>query len=390
MVIQSVVEILMSNKILIVDDDPNLLAAVQRQFRKLYAIETAIGPEEGLKAISEQGPFAVIVSDYRMPVMDGIQFLSRVRQAVPDSVRMMLTGNADLQTAVDAVNEGSIFRLLTKPCDSNTLANALAAGIRQYQLITVERELLEKTLRGSIKVLSEILELINPEAFGRGSRIVHYVKEIAIRMEVPDLWQVETAAALSQIGCVILPQTALKKLYQGQELTGEEKQLFDMHPFIASDLISHIPRMQEIAEIIANQEKRFDGSGNPQDFSSGKEIPLGARILKVVSDFDTAQARGASESEALAGLAKRANWYDPDVLLALETVIGIKAGYEERAVRVANLVDEMILAEDVRVRDGRLLVAKGYRVNRTLRERLRNFAEQGVINEPISVLVPIG
>ena len=93
--------------------------------------------------------------------------------------------------------------------------------------------------------------------------------------------------------CHFLPQTALKKLYQGQELTGEEKQLFDMHPFIASDLISHIPRMQEIAEIIANQEKRFDGSGNPQDFSSGKEIPLGARILKVVSDFDTAQARGA-------------------------------------------------------------------------------------------------
>ena len=105
----------MSNKILIVDDDPNLLAAVQRQLRKLYAIETAIGPEEGLKAISEQGPFAVIVSDYRMPVMDGIQFLSRVRQLAPDSVRMMLTGNADLQTAVDAVNEGSIFRLLTKP-----------------------------------------------------------------------------------------------------------------------------------------------------------------------------------------------------------------------------------------------------------------------------------
>ena len=155
--------------------------------------------------------------------MDGIQFLSRVRHVAPDSVRMMLTGNADLQTAVDAVNEGSIFRLLTKPCDQDTLANALAAGIRQFQLITVERELLEKTLRGSIKVLSEILELINPEAFGRSSRIVRYVKEIASRMEVPDLWQMETAAALSQIGCVILPQTALQKLYQGQELTGEEE-----------------------------------------------------------------------------------------------------------------------------------------------------------------------
>ena len=300
---------------------------------------------------------------------------------------MMLTGNADLQTAVDAVNKGNIFRLLTKPCDPDTLADSLSAGIRQYQLITAERELLEKTLRGSVKVLSEILELINPEAFGRSSRIVHYVKSVASKMEVPNLWQLETAAALSQIGCVVLPETALKKLYQGQELAGEDKQLFDMHPFIASDLISHIPRMQDIAEIIANQERRFDGSDNPQDARLGKEIPLGARILKVVLDFDTSQARGASEGEALARMAKHANFYDPDVLRALEAVVGVKAGYEKREVSVAGLMDDMILAEDLRIRDGRLLVAKGYRVNRTLREKLWNFAEKGVIKEPISVLV---
>ena len=163
-----------------------------------------------------------------------------------------------------------------------------------------------------------------------------------------------------------------------------------MHPLIASDLLSHIPRMLKITRIIANQEKRFDGSGNRQDFCSGKEIPLGARILKVVSDFKySPRARGTSgESEALHSKASRLIM----ILMSCwgyEAVIGVKAGYEEKAVKV-RIGGRNALTEDVRVRDGRLLVAKGYHVNRTLRERLRNFAEQGVINEPIRVLVPIG
>jgi response regulator RpfG family c-di-GMP phosphodiesterase len=378
-----------SVKVLFVEDDPNILEAFHRQLRKQFTIETAPGGQGGLEAISERGPFAVIVSDLRMPGMDGIQFLSHVRQMAPDSVRMMLTGNADLQTAIEAVNTGNIFRFLTKPCEPDVLINALTAGIRQYQLIMVERELLEKTLRGIIRVLSEILELINPEAFGRASRIAHYTKEVARQMRIADLWKVETAALLSQIGCVILPETALKKIYQGRELSIEEKQLFDMHPFIGSDLIAHIPRMKGIAEIIANQEKHFDGSGIPQEGPSGEEIPVGARILKVVLDFDTLQASGASRNEALSRLAKRTGWYDPAVLAALETMIGIEAGYEERTVKVDDLVDEMILAEDVLIRDGRLLVARGYKVNRTLRERLKNFAEKTGIKEPIKVFVPV-
>ena len=206
--------------------------------------------------------------------MDGIQFLSRVRQTAPDSVRMMLTGNADLSTAIGAVNEGNIFRFLTKPCEQQALIKALSDGVRQYQLITAERELLEKTLRGSIKVLSEILHLLNPEAFGRASRITRYARKIASAMGVSDVWQIETAAALSQIGCVILPETALKKLYKGEELSGEESQLFAMHPYVGSDLLSHIPRMETIAKIIANQEKNFDDSESPQESKQGEDIPL--------------------------------------------------------------------------------------------------------------------
>ena len=378
----------MPAKILFVDDDPNILAAFERQLRKDFSVHTALGGEEGLRAISAHNPFAVIVSDLRMPGMDGIQFLSRVRQAAPDSVRIMLSGNADLSTAIDAVNQGNIFRFLTKPCELQALLNALSDGVRQYQLIIAERELLEKTLRGSIKVLSEILHLLNPEAFGRASRITRYAREVASAMGVSGVWQIETAAALSQIGCVILPEAALKKLYTGEELTGEESQLFAMHPCIGSDLLSHIPRMKTIAKIIANQEKNFDGLESPQESNGGEDIPLGARILKVVLDFDTLRARGVSNREASGKMAKSTGRYDPDVLSALRRILAAESHDEERTVRANELVDGMILAQDIRFLDGRMFVARGYEVNRTLRERIKNFSQKPGIQEPVRVTVP--
>lgn len=379
----------MTEKILFVDDDSNILAAFRRQLRKQFTIETAPGGGEGLEAVKNSGPFAVIVSDLRMPRMDGIEFLSRVRALAPDSVRMMLTGNADLHAAVEAVNQGHIFRFLTKPCGPEVLTAALNSGTAQYRLITAERELLEKTLRGTIKVLGEMLALLNPEAFGRASRITRYVKEVAQQMGAPDVWQLETAAALSQIGCIMLPEDALMKLYKGQPLAPEESQLFNMHPFLAYDLLSHIPRMEEIAEIISYQEKHFDGSGIPHDDRHGKEIPLGSRILKVVLDFDTMVAGKVRKGEIIVNLKSRSGIYDSRVLAALEALVVAEEGFESRAVTVAQLRDEMILAQDVTTIDGRLLLVSGYQVNKTMRERLRNFAVKPGVKEPIHVLVPI-
>lgn len=375
-------------RVLFVDDDPNILSAFQRQLRKFFSVYTALGGEEGLKIISNNDPFAVIVSDLRMPGMDGIQFLSGVLKIAPDSVRIMLTGNADLPTAMSAVNEGNIFRFLTKPCEQQALIKALSDGVRQYQLITSERELLEKTLRGSIKVLTEILHLLNPEAFGRASRITRYAREIASIMGVSDAWQIETAAALSQIGCVILPEAALKKLYKGESLTKEEAQLFSMHPYVGSDLISRIPRMQTIAKIIADQDKSFEEAASKQESNEGESIPLGARILKVSLDFDTVKSMGMSSTEAFGRLTKRGALYDPAVLAALRDVLASESGNEERSVKAEELIDGMILDQDMRLLDGRLLVARGFEVNLTLRERIKNFSLKPGIDEPVRVIVP--
>lgn len=379
----------MPPKVLFVDDDPNILAAYQRQLRKLYEIDTALAGDRGLEAVAKSGPYAVIVSDLKMPGMNGIQFLSRVRETAPDTVRMMLTGFAELQTAIDAVNEGNIFRFLTKPCSPEILSKALDSGIEQYRLITSERELLEQTLRGSIKVLTQILSLLNPEALGRSSRITRYAREIGLVMKFPAIWQWETAAMLSQIGFILLPEEALKKIYHGQQLTAEESQLLDMHPFIASDLLNNIPRLEAISKIVAYQEKHFDGSGIPVDAVRREEIPLGARVLKVALDFDTLQTAGDSKSKAIAQLKQRTGWYDPAVVTALEAVVWIEGKFQVKVIPLRELRDNMILDDDVWTESGTLLIAKGQEVTPLIIKRLHNFAETSGVKEPLQVLVPL-
>lgn len=379
----------MDDKILIVDDEKNILDAFQRQLRRQFIIETALGPEEGLKVVKNKGPFSVVISDLRMPVMDGIEFLSQVKGLSPDSVQMILTGNADLESSIKALNEGTIFRFLTKPCPPDRLSKAIKVGIEQYNLVIAEKELLQKTLRGSINIMTEVLSLVNPEAFGRSSRIKRYVKLVADNLGVPNVWQLELAAMLSQIGCVILPEGALNKVYQGKNLSAEENQLLDMHPMIASDLISNIPRMKKVSEMIRYQEKNFDGSGNPKDSRKGEDIPLGGRILKVALDLDVLEAQGMQKGRALMVLKKRPGHYDPSILAAYESVIGDMAKYEIKNVAFKELRPNMILNEGIRTRDGRLLIARGQSITAILLKRLDNFVKTSGIEEPISVLIPL-
>jgi response regulator RpfG family c-di-GMP phosphodiesterase len=377
------------DKILFVDDEENILSAFRREFRKEFEIDTATDPEEGLKTVATRGPFAVIVSDFRMPKADGNRFLSAVKKIAPDSIRVMLTGHADVSTAIRAVNEGSVFRFLTKPCPSDTLRTVLIAAIQQYSLVTAERELLENTLSGSIKVLTELLGLVNPEAFGRCSRIRDCVRKIAEQMKLPNLWQLETAALLSQIGCVIFPEDVLKKWYRNEQLTEEESQLFAMHPQVGSGLIAKIPRMEEIAAIIKYQENHFDGTGFPLESRSGSTIPIGAKVLKVALDLDVLEAAGMSPEETLRTLKQRKGWYDPQILAALETILlGPQTKTEIRHIGLDELAVGMVLGEDLMSENDLVLMAKGQEVNLAMLVRLRQFAKASDIREPFRVVVP--
>ncbi len=377
------------DRILFVDDEENILSAFQREFRKEFEIETAKDPEDGLRMVAARGPFAVIVSDFRMPKADGNRFLAAVKKIAPDSVRVMLTGHADVNMAIQAVNEGSVFRFLTKPCPSDTLGKVLTAAAQQYLLVTAERDLLENTLRGCIKVLTELLALVNPEAFGRSSRIRNRVCSIAEQMKLPNVWQLETAALLSQIGCVIFPAEVQKKSCTNEQLARDESRLFDMHPEVGSGLIEKIPRMEEIAEMIKYQGKHFDGTGFPLESRNGNDIPVGARLLKVALDLDVLEAAGMSAKDALQTLKERNGRYDPQILAALRTTLqDAKPKIEVRFLRLNQLTEGMILGEDLRSDNDLVLIAQGQEVNLAILIRLRQFARTSFIKEPFRVLVP--
>jgi serine phosphatase RsbU (regulator of sigma subunit) len=152
----------MNDKILLVDDEPKVLAAIKRQLRKKFRFETALSGEEALKVIDEKGPFAVVVSDYKMPGMNGIDFLCKVKTVDPDTVRMMLTGSADMSTAIQAVNEGSIFQFHPKPCPAETLGQAIKSGIDKYRETTDSQTEMKK-IKTSLEDASRIQQTLMPK-----------------------------------------------------------------------------------------------------------------------------------------------------------------------------------------------------------------------------------
>lgn len=380
----------MSKRILFVDDDVNILNGYKRALRKEFEITTAEGGEQGLLTIKNEEPFAVVVSDMQMPGMNGIDFLRRVREISPDSVRIMLTGNADQQTAMDAVNKGNIFRFLTKPCPPEEIAITLSAGIEQYYLLTAEKQILDQTLNSSLQVMIEILSFVNPTAFSRSSRVKRMARDIAVALNAQKPWEIEIAAMLSQIGCITVPEETLQKISNAEPLNEKELQLYHQHPQIGHDLIARIPRMETIAEIIANQNRRINDDAEAQiPTGEVKATTLGARILKVVLDFDKLLDTGNLPHQAFKVLSERIGWYDQTILNTLKEIID-KASEEfvNLEINVHKLKPGMLLNEPIYSTRNALLLSAGQDVTQPLILRLINFADTGMISETVHVSVP--
>ncbi len=375
------------DKILLVDDDPTVLRSYKRNLSLEFDIDTAVGGPQGLELCDQNGHYAVIVSDMRMPVMDGTKFLAEVRKRWPSSVRMLLTGQADMRDAIAVINEGQIFRFLTKPCPPDYFAQALKDGIRQYRLITAEKELLGKTLRGSIKLLLDVLSIVNPEVFSQSVRARKLANQIGRHLGLENIWQIDLAALLAQIGYVTIPPEILHKKYNMMSLNKKERMIFAKHLRVGEDLLANIPRLEKVAEAIAYQEKHFDGGGTPADSRKGKAIPVIARILKPVHDFDLYVTQGSTADEALAQLQNDFQRYDPEILKALQAVQA-EAGsrFFIREISPRQLLPGMVVANAVRTKGNILLIAKGQEVSETMRLCIWNFAEQDNVSGPIKII----
>jgi PAS domain S-box-containing protein len=333
----------------------------------LYWMDTRIGP------------------DYQMPDMNGVALLSKVAELAPDCVRLMLTGNADLNTAIDTVNTGQVFRFFTKPCGTEAFARGVDEAMELVRLRQAERELLEGTLNRCLEVLSEVLSLSNPEAFGRAIRVRSYVSQLIALLRLPESWQVEAAAWLSQLGCVVLPGDIVARVASGEKLTEEQSEAYGRHPEIGARLLERIPRLDGVAAIVARQRSTHRQVRAEEGLSS--TVRRGSQVLAACLEFDELITLGASTSDALSAMAARPGAYASELLRMMTRLKSIDEGAVARSVIVAELQEGMTLAQDIRSKNDTLIVASGQRVTRSMIERLRNYHHLRGVKEPIHVRV---
>ncbi len=375
----------MGESALCVDDDPKILRGYRRHLSEHFDFEIAEDGAQGLETINTKGPFAVVVSDMRMPGMNGIEFLGKVCEHSPDTVQIMLTGNADLQTAINAVNEGHIFRFLTKPCPPENLKEMLDAGVRQYRLIMAEHELLRDTLTACMKTMTDIAAMLNPTAFGRAARVAQYVKHMAALLEIPNAWEFELAGMLSQIGCVALLPGTVDKTYAKDTMTLDDQKLLAAHPQTARKLIENIPRLDSVAQIVGRQQEPFWGQNTVESLMESDRISLGVQLPKVALDLDELLMRGVSFEAAWRKMSVRSGQYNPEILNALMTLRPKDIPEESREVYARDLEIGLIADEDICAKNGSLLVSKGVEFTYPILLRVRGAAETTGIAEPLLV-----
>ena len=414
--------------ILLVDDEVNILHALKRVLRKEpYRILTATSGEEGLRLL-EQQPVAVVCSDQRMPGMSGVAFLAEVRRRWPQTLRILLTGYADIQAAMDAINRGEVYRFLSKPWKEEELRLLFREAVERYALEEEVRRLhaltqkqneelrelnahlerrveertreiqqknqelarlyreLEQNFTDFIKVFMGLVELKSPYLGSHSKRVAALARHLAeyLNLSPEEALDVEIAALLMDIGTIGFPEKMLRK--QEEDMDTLERALMRQHPVLGQDRLLHIQRLQRVAILIRHHHERFDGRGYP-DRLRGEEIPLGARIIAIADAYDgwvrpPEFSPGCSPERAMHRLEQEAgSRFDPALVRAfvasLERLRASWAQAEEEEeileVGLEQLKEGMVLAEDLKTDSGLLLMTRGETIRQIHLEKLRNF-----------------
>lgn len=370
--------------LLIVDDDRDLLHALSdgllAAFHLTLRIKTCSDPVEGLEWLRTTPELAVVVADLRMPGMNGLEFLRQARALAPNAARVMLTSADDAQTAISAINQGNVCRFLTKPCAMTALETAIreALELRQSVHHLVETQL--RTVAGAVEVLSKIIQMVKPECHALAQRLSQRMRELALETLQPNLWELEAAAMLAPLGALgtfpIHPGGQPAAAFSGD------------FPQAAGALLRQIPHLERIARSLAYVGKNFDGSGRPTDTVAGAEIPLGARMLRVVRDLEEELSTGANAEAALQRMQHAEGVYDPSVLAAAQACFGGEPkGHLLAATRVevSALNEGDTLADDIPSPTGTMLLTKGCRVTPNLKRVLQEMARNGGAPENVRI-----
>lgn len=347
--------------LLCVDDEPNILSALRRLFRsKGYHVLTAESGAAGL-AVLEREPVDLVISDMRMPEMDGARFLERVRERWPDTLRLLLTGYADISLIQSAINCGEIHRYITKPWDDTDMLLVVRYALERSALerdkarlealarqqneelrllnLSLESKVAERTVAlvaandklksgfiTTVKIFSSMIELRDANMAGHSRRVADLARRIAVKMGLSpkETQEIFIAALLHDIGKIGFPDELLQM--PANMMVGDKLGVFRKHPVRAAHLLMPLEELRGVAAIVRAHMERFDGAGFP-DATIGLAIPLGARVLALASDYDNLQLGALVQRRVGAGEAKLLIYhssgkrYDPDVVAAFRALI---------------------------------------------------------------------
>ncbi|MCF6281660.1 MAG: response regulator [Candidatus Polarisedimenticolaceae bacterium] len=425
-----------SATLLFVDDETNILSSLRRLFRPYgYKILVALGGREGLEMM-ESNRVDLVISDMRMPEMDGATFLAKVAEQWPETVRILLTGYADIESTIAAINIGKIYKYICKPWDENDIKLSVRHALEQRFLEQERKRLLiltnkqnrelqafnanlEETVQqrtqelrktmdmletahkslksnyvSSIKVFSNIIELREGTSTGHARRVAEWARDLALKLELDNetVQQVLFAALLHNIGKVGLPDKLINKPFN--ELPIEEQDQVAKHPVIGEGLLMGLDNLQVAAKLIRGQHEHFNGCGYP-DKLSGEAIPLGARIIALTNDYDDLlqgmlSRKTYNQSEAQDYLLKnKGKHYDPELVDLFLDMVGITKPQPPkvamRLIKSNGLTVGMVLAQDLVIQDRALLLSKGHVLNESLIQRIHDL--ERALNEDLDLYI---
>ena len=367
-------------RIVCVDDDETTLATLKVILAAEYDTYLASSGAHGLELLATLQPVDVVISDMRMPIMSGAQFLAQVASHYPMTVRILLTGASDMEDAVDAVNAGNLFRFLLKPCAKETLSAALSAAVAHNRLLLSERDLLQQTLVGSLRAISGLLGIADPVAFGRTDRLKHLAVSVAQRLALQDVWPVEYAALVCQIGNISLPASTAQKLYSGIATSVQERLQIGAAAKLAPGVTRQIPRLEPVTRILEDLATHI---------GDNKDMAVGAKILRLVLAYEAMERTSKSRTAALHQLKGRRAEFDGDVFGALLHVLGEAPPVTEQGkpIGVDQLRAGMVTSAELRTASGVLVIPAGVEISEGLVARLRNFPV-GYLASKIEVKIP--
>lgn len=450
--------------LLLVDDEKAITRALHRLFRKEgYKILTADSGMAGLEILKNSDrPVSLIISDQRMPEMNGAEFLEKAKAIFPEAVRYLLTGYSDMEAVVNAVNKGEIHRYLTKPWNDEDLLLHVRQSLEHFELISENQRLtqltiqqntelnllnkdlelkveertkeivekntalktinsmLEQSFMDSIRLLVSLVEILNPR-LGKQMRMVAQLARAvgnAYNLTRGELDKIEMAGMIHDIGLLGFEDDLWCK--DMKQMNDEEQRLYTEHPTIASIILENVDKLTEVGEIVLYHHEYVNGQGFPNGLK-GNQIPLGSRIILAASDYYRIIGTWPRNMQKLIGYGRRhfeaSVWDsftisdDPEAIIEAAAektlLLGAKKKYDVQVVtelikkvRELNKIDPtfvvkldnikagMILMEDLRLNDGRLLLTKGTKLKSSSIDSIISIGERGLIPDKFAVSFP--